>query len=216
VITLAIPTLTRFALAADCVASALAGTRAPDRVLIVDNSGGQCPPIAGAEIILGRQPQSVAKAWNDAVDRTAGAWIVLANDDVTFAPDTLAQLLATAAQQPAAGIVAAIAGQAYSLFALRRAAYDAVGPFDEGFQAAYFEDNDYAHRLERAGWLTAVAPLTAVGHVGSATLKSFDAVGEAGHHETYRYNERRYIRKWGGKPGRERYGQPWDGRPADA
>ena len=101
-ITLAIPTLTRFELAAACVASARAGTRAPDRVLIVDNSGGRCPAIAGAEVILGRQPQSVAKAWNDAMGRSQGEWVVLANDDVTFAPDTLARLLDTAAQQPAA------------------------------------------------------------------------------------------------------------------
>lgn len=209
-ITLAIPTLTRFDLLADCVWSALAGTVKPDRMLIIDNSGGQCPPIPGAEVVPGRQPQSVAKAWNDAV-QIAGSDLILANDDITFAPDTIALLLSEAAQNDRAGTVSAIAGQRFSLFWLRHAAWEAIGGFDEGFKAAYFEDNHAARLLALAGWKLAVAP-SAVGHVGSATIRSYDHARAMQQHDDFAFNRRRYIRLWGGLPGEEVYTIPYDGR----
>lgn len=200
-ITLAIPTLTRFDLLTGCVASALAGTVRPDRVVVIDNSGGACPPIPGAEIIAGRQPQSVAKAWNDAA-RITGSDLLLANDDITFAPDTIALLLDEAARNPQAGIVSAIEGERFALFWLRYAAYQQIGPFDESYTAAYFEDNDYARRLTLAHWQLALAP-SAVGHVGSATIRSYDRARLLQHHESFRANERRYAARWGGLPGQE-------------
>jgi len=209
-IVLAIPTLRRFDLLAQCVASAYAGGVPPARVLIIDNSGGDCPPIAGAEVFLGRMPQSVAKAWNDAV-RAVGGDIILSNDDITFAPDTIARLLAVAAAQPQAGIVSPIEGQRFSLFWLRYAAYQAVGPFDEAFTPAYFEDNDYHYRLNLAGWASPIA-LSDVGHAISGTMHAMRAVERARHHEKFRANHARYIAKWGGPPREERFTVPYDGR----
>lgn len=208
-IVLGIPTLNRFDLLVPCVASAYAGSVPPDRVLIIDNSGGACPPIANAEIITGRQPQSVARAWNDAVSR-AGTDLILSNDDIAFAPDTIAQLLAVAAAQPRAGIVSAIAGQRFSLFWLRYAAFLDVGPFDEQFWPAYFEDNDYHRRLALAGWASPVAP-SLVGHVTSATLAAARPAEQAAHHDRFRANRRRYLAKWGGLPGEETFTAPYDG-----
>src|SRR5262245_14108996 len=156
-ITLAIPTLNRFDLLLPCVRSALAGTVVPDLVLVIDNSAGLCPAIAGASIVHGRQPQSVAKAWNDAARRTDYDHLIISNDDVVFAPDTIETLLIAAESRPDAGIVYAIPGAAFSLFYLRRACYLNVGAFDERFAVAYFEDNDYSWRMSRIGWTELLA-----------------------------------------------------------
>lgn len=208
-ITLAIPTLNRFDLLARCIESALAGSVVPDHILVIDNSGGQCPAFLGVEIVAGRQPQSVAKAWNDACARVGGD-LILANDDITFAPDTIPALLMEAARNARAGIVSAIEGQRFSLFWLRYAAYLDMGGFDEGYQSAYFEDNHAARVLTVRGWELAVAH-TAVGHVGSATIQAFDAARTELHHEAFRANRARYIAIWGGPPHEERYTEPYGG-----
>lgn len=208
---LAIPTYRRFDLLTDCVWSALSGSVRPDRVIVVDNSeASRCPPIPGAEIIAGRQPQSVAKAWNDAVE-LAGGDVILANDDITFAPDTIARLIEEAACNRKAGIVSAIAGQRFSLFYLRYMAWIDIGRFDEGYTAAYFEDNHAARMLAIRGWELAVAP-SAVGHVGSATIASYDRARLEQHHQDFRANQQRYARIWGGPPHHEQYSEPYGGR----
>ncbi len=206
-ICLAIPTLKRFDLLHDCVWSALAGTVKPDRVIVIDNSGGLCPPIPGAEIVPGRQPQSVAKAWNDAMMLADGDCI-LANDDVVFVPDTIEQLLAVAQEQPRAGIVSVLEGLRFCLFWLRWEAYQDVGPFDERFVPAYFEDNDYHRRLTLAGWDSPCA-YTPIKHENSATMKATPlAERERVHHQDFRVCQQLYLGKWGGLPGSERYTEP--------
>ena len=210
-IVLSIPTYKRFDLLADCIASANAGSVPPSRITVIDNSGGQCPPIPGAEIVLGRQPQSVAKAWNDAVALTgSNGWLILANDDIAFAPDTIARMVNVAEQQPRAGIVSPIEGQRFSCFLLRYQAYLDIGPFDEAFQMAYFEDNDYAWRLKLKRWQLALA-LSDVRHVGSATLARLSAQEMRAKHEAYAHNESRFRAKWGGPPHAEVYTTPFGG-----
>ena len=209
-IMLAVPTIRRFSLAADCVWSALAGTVRPDRVLVIDQSGGACPPIPGAEMRLGRQPQALTKAWNDAAAWADGDWLIITNDDVLFAPDTIERMVRAAEEAPRAGTVTCMPGQHFSCFLLRRAAYEAVGPFDEQFSPAYFEDNDYTWRMRLAGWELVDAP-TAVQHGKSASLpRESDALMQR-HHQEFRANFERYTAKWGGPPGLERFTAPYGG-----
>jgi GT2 family glycosyltransferase len=52
-----------------------------------------------------------------------------------------------------------------------------VGLFDEGFYPAYFEDNDYQRRCERAGVQISYGP--DVDHKNSSTLKT-EGAGFAG------------------------------------
>lgn len=210
-ITLAVPTYRRFDLLPGCIASAMAGTLPPDRVLVIDNSGGDCPDLIGAEVVQGRQPQSVAKAWNDAACLAGSqGWLILANDDLTFAPDTIARLVRAAEQQPRAGIVSPIEGSRFACFLLRYRAYLDVGPFDEQFQMAYFEDNDYAWRLKLAGWAMSVA-YSAVAHVGSATIAAMTPAQLRAKHAAYSHNELLFRRKWGGAPHAEVYSTPFGG-----
>ncbi len=51
----------------------------------------------------------------------------------------------------------------------RRAALDAVGVFDEDFEA-YFEDVDWSLRAQLAGWRCRYVPSAVMFHMGSATL----------------------------------------------
>lgn len=206
-IALCIPTLNRFDLLERCIDSALAGSVPPDYILVVDNSGGDCPPIPGARVVLGRQPQGVAKAWNDAVTQI-GDDCIIANDDILFARDTIALLLDMAERSPRAGIVSAIEGQRFSLFWLRYAAYRDVGPFDEQFSPAYFEDNDYHRRTMLAGWESPIA-LSAVVHATSSTMQVIPQREREIHHQQFRQNRARYIAKWGGPPHEEIYTTPY-------
>jgi GT2 family glycosyltransferase len=208
-IALAIPTYRCFDLLERCIDSALAGSVVPDHILVVDNSDGQCPAFPGVEIVMGRQPQSVAKAWNDAVQLIGGD-VILANDDITFAPDTIAHLLEEAARNERAGIVSAIADERFCLFWLRHAAYLDMGGFDEGYSSAYFEDNHAARVLTLNGWELAVAP-SAVEHVGSATIQTYDQKRMWQHHAEFRANQARYVALWGGLPHHEIYAEPAGG-----
>lgn len=205
---LAIPTYRKFDLCAQAVVAARAATPPPARVLVVDNSGGQCPSIPGAEIVMGATPQSVASAWNIAMRVSRAPWVVLMNDDALPPPDVFGALLAAAVADPTAGIVSPVEGQRFMLFLLRRAAWENVGPFDEGFIPAYFEDNDYHRRLTLAGWGSPVVPMH-VEHAESATVRSFTPAEQRRHHGRFAANMARYRAKWGGLPGRETLDRPW-------
>lgn len=218
-IVLGIPSLNRFDLLIECIDSALAGSVAPDTIYVIDNSEGQYPERWQARYrnrVMVHQASTnygVAKSWNllAGIARGDEARLILSNDDITFAHDTIARLLTVAESTPRAGIVSAIEGQRFSLFHLNGAAYQEVGPFDEQFQMAYFEDNDYAWRLTLARWALPVAP-SAVTHVGSATIARMTPAQMAAKHAAYAHNQAYYIRKWGGPPHAEIYSVPFGGQ----
>lgn len=215
---LCIPTLNRFDLLTRCIESALAGTVAPDKIYVIDNSAGgygdrwDIPYHGRVMVHYAPENYGVAKSWNllAGITFNKGAQCIMSNDDIVFAPDTIARLLEVAERTPTAGIVSAIEGQRFSLFWLNRAAYQAIGPFDEAFQMAYFEDNDYAWRLKLARWELAVAP-SAVTHVGSATLAKMTPAQMEHKHAAYAHNQDYFIRKWGGPPHAEIYSTPFGG-----
>lgn len=214
-----IPSLNRFDLLIQCIDSALAGTVAPDTIYVIDNSGGRYPERWQApyrnRVMVHQAPENygVAKSWNllAGFAFSAGAQCILSNDDIVFAPDTIERMLAVTAQQPRAGIVSPIEGQRFSCFWLRYRAYLDVGPFDEAFRMAYFEDNDYAWRLTLKRWDLAVAP-SEVGHVGSATLQQLTPAELDAKHAAYAHNEQLFARKWGGRPHHEQYTVPFGGQ----
>lgn len=212
-----IPTLNRLDLLTQCIDSALAGTVVPDWIMVVDNSAGAYGDAwherygERVDVHVMHRNLGVAASWNALAPQAAGYNLIISNDDITFAPDTIAQLLAVAESTSRAGIVSAIEGQRFSLFWLNDAAYADVGPFDEAFQMAYFEDNDYAWRLTLNRWQLALAP-SAVTHVGSATIAAMTPEQMAAKHAAYAHNEAYYRRKWGGPPHAEIYSVPFGGR----
>jgi GT2 family glycosyltransferase len=208
-IVLGIPCLNRFDWLEKCIMSASQGSIAPDRFVVVDNSCGaiardgmRLSDIFGSdvEVITPAYNLGVAASWNRIVQACGpDDQLIISNDDILFAKDTIERLLGAAEQAPGAGTVSAIDGQKFSLFYLRRRCYDAVGPFDEAFYPGYFEDNDFKERAERAGWQL-ISAVSNVEHGGSQTRAAMDEQALARSHQQFKKNAIYFVAKWGNLP----------------
>jgi len=76
---------------------------------------------------------------------------------------------------------------------IRREVLDEIGPFDEQFSPAWFEDVDYCARLAAAGKEVWVVPAAAARHVGGASLEHLSF---ARFQELWYRNMWRYAQKW--------------------
>lgn len=52
-----------------------------------------------------------------------------------------------------------------AVFAIRRAAWEALGPLDEEFYPAYYEDADYCYRARKQGWGVLYVPAASAHHL---------------------------------------------------
>jgi GT2 family glycosyltransferase len=96
--------------------------------------------------------------------------------------------------EPAAGT--AIGQPAAAALALRRAAFEAVGGFDERYWPAWFEDVDLARRLAARGERLLYCPTARFRHrIGS----SVPALGYGGFLESYDRNLARYLARHHGR-----------------
>jgi GT2 family glycosyltransferase/glycosyltransferase involved in cell wall biosynthesis len=78
--------------------------------------------------------------------------------------------------------------------ALRREVIDEIGPLDEQFEVAMFEDDDYCARLKGAGYSIVCALDVFVHHYGEGTLGELYA--DAEFHKVFVANRARFERKW--------------------
>lgn len=76
---------------------------------------------------------------------------------------------------------------------LRRSAFDAVGPLDERFAPAWFEDVDYCRRLAAKGYEIYVVPSAHGRHFGGSSLEH---LGLPKFLDLWYRNMWRYARKW--------------------
>jgi N-acetylglucosaminyl-diphospho-decaprenol L-rhamnosyltransferase len=76
---------------------------------------------------------------------------------------------------------------------IRREVFEAVGPLDEQFAPAWFEDVDYCRRMAQQHHRLYVVPAASARHFGGASLEhlSFEAFTDA-----WYTNMGRYARKW--------------------
>lgn len=76
---------------------------------------------------------------------------------------------------------------------VRRAAFDAVGGFDDGF-FMYFEDVDLGYRLGQAGWRNVYVPTATAEHEGGHSTRDHSAQMIGAHHDSARlWVHRRYV-----------------------
>ena len=171
------------------------------RLFVIDNATLKLP--------------SLAAAWNRGIE-AAVAWgagrILVSNDDVLFHPCTIDHLVERAVLKdygflcptdvakeqgldpaglaslapPSDGVDRFEAN--YSCFMLSPSLYDEIGPFDEGFTPAYFEDTDYNFRLGLAGLPGTTTTYAPYFHYGGAS--GGPPPGSADR------NRRRFIEKW--------------------
>jgi GT2 family glycosyltransferase len=99
----------------------------------------------------------------------------------------------------------------YSAFMITRNCWQRVGPFDEAFYPAYFEDDDYRYRTRLSGFLQIILPTALFYHFGCRTqIEAF--AGPMVAKSAFLRCRDYYIRKWGGPPDAEKYRTPFGGR----
>ena len=76
---------------------------------------------------------------------------------------------------------------------IRREVFDEIGPYDERFTPAWFEDVDYCRRLADAGKAMYVVPSAVARHYGGASLEHLSF---ARFNELWYRNMWLYARKW--------------------
>lgn len=97
----------------------------------------------------------------------------------------------------------------FSAFMLSKACWEDVGEFDELFEPAYFEDNDYHYRMKKLEIPAIVYPSAMFYHYGSRTQN--EALGQpivSG--PLFENNRAFYAKKWGGIPGQETFNTPYN------
>jgi hypothetical protein len=80
-----------------------------------------------------------------------------------------------------------------------------VGYFDEGFEKYLLEDIDYFYRIELAGLIA--RSVTGVAHIGGISTRELTP----DEHDIWVQNYVRYIIKWGGPIGEEKFIEPFNG-----
>jgi hypothetical protein len=178
-----------------------------EQVIVIDN--GDCFEGQWRVTTHLRLPHNlgVSASWNLGIKASPRApWWLIVNSDIEFAPGDLAQVAAAASSEP--GIWHATEAADFAAFAISHSAIEVIGLFDENFVPAYYEDNDYARRAHLAGvprhFLSA-----GLRHAGSAVIGS-DKHYRRENDRTFPANRERYLAKWGGLPGEERFTTPFN------
>lgn len=147
--------------------------------------------------------------WTQAEASARGVdYLVFMHNDAECLDDVALAAIASARQQPRAGVVFTH----YDAFAVFRVeALRAVGPWDETFRW-YFSDVDYYRRMQLAGWECHNFGGSKVIHHTSQTLHADSQI----RHEVaahWKWHDDHYRHKWGGPQGGERFVIPYNGKP---
>lgn len=216
-----------------CVKGALAqhwpdrlGRLPPPSFLIVANGGGILDAAdwwARQGVAVWRPGRNIgaSAAWNRACRwafTTGHDAVLLLGDDIELTDQGTLGLFAEAYLAGGFRQMRFAADRGFSAVALTRDVWEEVGPFDEGFWPAYFEDNDYWRRFTLRGipWEHVPAPTLhggSPGHArGSSTIRT-DSEMNSLNGQTFSLNRDRFAAKWGGQPHHETYAEPWNGGP---
>lgn len=191
-----VPVLNRYDLLRELLLSLQASTLQPARVYVVDNGRrpedlsramAACP--VPYDVHSPATPMGLAEAWNWFVANVPEDRLI-ANDDVTFAPDSLMSMAA----KPASFVSCTFG---FSCFILRDACVAAVGLFDESISPgyAYFEDMDYLRRMKVVGVCDDVVECGVV-HRRSSTPSVYTTAEAQEHHRRFDLARQNYERKW--------------------
>lgn len=163
-----------------------------DQVIVVDNGGTDyqwVKPDWVDTLDVIRLPSNlgVAGSWNLGIKSSpfADYWLIV-NDDVTFAPGSLARFALEGGTWLDA-ISLCNDQSPWCAFTIGQEVVTVVGLFDEAYYPAYFEDDEYARRaMEMMGVDIVYYTGIAVNHANSSTINS--GFSEA-NHRTYLANQ---------------------------
>lgn len=197
-------------------------TGSPTRayVIVVDN-GGQYDAqpwrsVAPLDPMVLRPGRNVgcSGAWNLLLDQaTSDEMVLIANDDIMLSEHSIGRILSRTTVETSVGQFTKpdfVAAHGFSLFLIRKQLVDELGPFDENFFPAYFEDNDFEYRMKLAGKRFHVVDGCAQ-HTGSASLHIQSDAAQREFGKRFEQLRSYYVKKWGGKPTEERFTKPFNG-----
>lgn len=178
------------------------------KIYVIDNGGN----LEDCQDLIIHRPLynlGVAASWNYFIEHTSSPRIIT-NDDIIFDSFAIERILEYDDGENL--IFPENLGNAFSCFYLPQRTIETVGRFDETISPnyAYFEDNDYHYRMQLLGYRIKPALAAFVEHIGSSTLKNFSFAEIESHHRKFRAARQRYIAKWGGEPGKERFTSPYN------
>lgn len=187
------------------------------RLVVIDMTPDGIEPLCarrGAERLRPLVSPGLAGAINLGIGQTPEApWWMFSSSDLVYGPGDLAEIVALIEMDPDPCFVTGdraddrLLRNAYG--AVNVAAIEAVGLLDEWtFYPLYFDDDDWERRC-RLGGVEWVEYNGSILHERSSTIAS-DASAQADNARTFPVNLARYVDKWGGPPGAERYATPWD------
>ncbi|HEX4850174.1 MAG TPA: hypothetical protein VFV08_05165, partial [Puia sp.] len=146
-------------------------------------------------------------SWNFLLDKTYNTWQIpycgMLNDDI-YLGKFEHEIKDLIWKNPDESLLANIGD--WCSFLLPYETFNRIGPFDEHFKTAYYEDNDYAYRLKIDGKgffpTTGLAPIKMV--------KSGSIQRDAGLNRDFEGNKSYFIEKWGGMQGEETFPVPFN------
>lgn len=168
--------------------------------------------------------RGVARSWNEGLIASyeAGADVaMIANDDVICSYDDVQSLAVTAFNHNAGEPFYMVSGSGWdvrqqktgdmlmAMAVITRFGFEQIGCFDENFWPLYYEDQDWYRRAELLGLSRWCVRDTHIIHAGSKTLYHVPGQNEW-HDQRFLENQAYYERKWGGSPGIERFGRPFN------
>lgn len=204
-----IPTLHRRDLLALCLRALANGTAVPEQIVVVNNGDRplelpeRCGPARLETIEPGRNV-GVAAAWNFGCQRAAGRPVILVNDDWQVGPTTVERLLA--APSDVCTVRTANERSSWSCVRLGAGVWPSVGPFDERFWPAMYEDYDYAERCGQRGLTQGVIVCRDSQHALHATRERLPA-GSQELAARMDAAESVFTAKWGYPPAAARFKQ---------
>ena len=176
--------------------------------LILDNGHQDIPCIDDNTWIWeSKENLGVAASWNYLIGKAIVndfKYFLILNDDVILQKDE-AQIRQILSKGTPEHFYLCRPFYNWSSFILTKKVYEKVGPFDENFKKAYFEDNDYMYRMRLAGVpIKYVDELNPDVYLNSQTLEKEPTL--SGYVENREY----FLQKWGGLPESETFKTPFN------
>jgi len=144
-----------------------------------------------------RYNKGCAITWNDAIEyvyylnSNLFSSLIILNDDIEFLNDGFVKFVNIALENPYTPVVT---GDGYSIFSYSRFAYEKIGYFDENIRPAYFEDADFAVRIQKSN-LNEIDVRVGHNHLGSASIPENNLREEFEHIHLPR-TKKYYHSKW--------------------
>ena len=200
-----IPTLNRYDLLTLALEDIFNSSIVPESVIIIDNGGDFKSDDKRVQIIRPRKNLGVSGSWNLLMKLSSPTQIVICNDDIRLDKESIEMLLSHEED-----FIGTKDASWFTFFRIKHEAWEKVGPFDEAFFPAYYEDNDYYYRCKLAG-ISMQDFNVKISHAGSATIGKFSGHQRAEFNARFAACRQRYIEKWGGMPTDEKYILPFNG-----